>query len=164
MKTNRKQSGFFIVELLIVLVIVGILVLAMLPNLQTYVQRAKFVDNLTAANSLKAAVELCALNAAGDPGVPAPVTAPNPPFASCSGSTPASPTGIPANVANGYGGYVDGLSTAGGIITATSTSAFGPPASFSYTYILTPTLTAHGVITWAKSGTCTADPNAAGLC
>ena len=39
MNTLKKMAGFFIVEILVVLVIVGILVAALLPNLTIYTQR-----------------------------------------------------------------------------------------------------------------------------
>lgn len=65
MNTKRKASGFFIVEILIVLVIVGVLVAALMPNLSTYVQRAKYTDVMTAVNAIKPAVELCIINNGG---------------------------------------------------------------------------------------------------
>lgn len=121
-----KLAGFFVVELLIVLIIVAVLVLAFLPNLQTYVQQAKFTDVLTAANSLKSAVELCGLNP--DPGATG--------FTGCNSGA----HGIPAAVASGYGGYVDSTNVTNGVITITSTPVFGPAGNQAKTYIITPTL------------------------
>lgn len=145
MKTKRKTSGFFIVEILIVLIIVGILVLALLPNLTTYTQRAKFVDNLSAANGVRAAVDGCIIQR----GV----------LADCDTGS----YGIPTDVAASYGGYVNSLTVANGVITATSQASFGAGNNNAYTYILTPTIgtVAGGAsVSWAASGNC----QAAGLC
>lgn len=145
MKNQKKAAGFFIVEVLVVLVIIGILVTALMPNLTTYTQRAKFVDNLSAANAVKASVEGCLLQRDGA-------------LTDCSATS----YGIPANITTGYSGTngnVAGVSVASGVITVTSTAKFGPAATTSYTYILTPTYS-NGVVTWVATGTCAVQ----GLC
>lgn len=152
MKTAKKLAGFFIVEILVVLVIIGILVAALMPNLTTYTQRAQFVDNLSVANAIKPAVEGCLMQNATS------LWATN-----CTpGITGMS--GIPANVTAGLGSFVSGVTVTGGVITVTSQAKFGPNGATSYTYTLTPTLnTTSGAITWAVSsgaGTCVN----AGLC
>lgn len=152
MKTDRNASGFFIVEILIVLLIVGILAIAMLPNLSTYIQRAKFSDNIAVADSAKAAVELCAINRANGGAMNG--TAPAGPFNGCTEGT----NGISV-AARPYGGYVDMLNVNGGIITVLSTSVFGAGGNTPYTYTLTPTAT-NGVVTWVNAGNC----SAVGLC
>jgi type IV pilus assembly protein PilA len=142
MKTKRKTSGFFIVEILIVLVIIGILVVALIPNLTTYAQRAKFVDVLSAANGVKAAVGGCIVQQGSV-------------STGCNSGT----LGIPASVSSAYGGYANALSVASGIITSTSTASFGASGAATYTYILTPTYVG-GAVTWAATGSCAAN----GLC
>lgn len=132
MKTKSKTSGFFIVEILIVLVIIGILVLALLPNLTTYTQRAKFVDNLSAAEALKHAVSLCIIKNdgnltkcnAGSEGIP---------------TSPTSPTG-----------YFDHYTVSSGVITVTSTATFGSDGKTAFTYILTPSFVNGGVV-WSDN-------------
>lgn len=139
MKTKRKMSGFFIVEILIVLVIIGILVAALLPNLTTYTQRAKYLDNITAASALKSSVEMCILNLGTATG--------------CTTGTNGIPT-VTYGTTN-----VNTVAAANGVITATSQAIFGSGANTAYTYILTPTY-ANGNVTWAATGTCVAQ----GLC
>jgi type IV pilus assembly protein PilA len=136
MKTKRKTSGFFIVEILIVLVIVGILTIALLPNFMTYTKRAKFVDVVNAVAAVKSSVEACALNLGA--------------VTNCLGGT----NGVLPD-SGVVGNYVATVTTgASGVITGTGTSAVD-----SATYILTPTYSA-GVVTWAASGTC----STLGLC
>lgn len=149
MITSKNASGFFIVEVLIVLVLLSVLTLLFLPNLQLYVQKARFADNTRAGNSIKSAVELCALQKASANG-----TAPAAPFNGCTQGTNGIYTPpIP------YGGYVQMLNINGGIITVLSTAEFGANGTTPYVYTLTPTAN-NGVITWAASGGCFA----AGLC
>lgn len=147
MKTKTKASGFFIVEILIVLLIVGILAIALLPNLQLYVQKAKFSDNISAAAALKPAVEFCLLQNRSDTTV-------------CDGGA----SGIPTNVSSDYGGAsgnVNSTAVASGAITVTSEDKFGAAGDANYTYILTPAfVTGSQAIEWTKSGTCDAE----GLC
>ena len=148
MKLKKKTSGFFIVEILIVLAIVAILVTALLPNLANYTNRAKFADVLTTANAVKPAVELCVLqnSTLGTIG------------AEC--GTPSS-NGIPANTLSGYAANVSGFTVAsGGVITATGAGG----ALGGVTYVLTPTYNSgaanSGTINWTSTGTCKAN----GLC
>ncbi|EKD76962.1 MAG: hypothetical protein ACD_42C00521G0002 [uncultured bacterium] len=147
MKTTKKSaSGFFIVEILIVLVIIGILVVALLPNLQTYTKRAQFQDVVAGASAVRSAVDLCIVRVAS-------VGATTVPASCVAGSN-----GIPANNAAIDTGFLGSVTTAAnGVITATSYSTnFGG----AYTYILTPALSASGFVTWTPSGTC----QAAGYC
>lgn len=146
MKTAKKLAGFFIVEILIVLVIIGILVTALMPNLTTYTQRAQYMDNVTAADAIKASVEGCLLQN---------YTA----FTNCDGGS----SGIPT-YATPYGGFVQSVVVTNGIITATSTGKFGPTAAVAYSYTLTPTATATGGITWSDADGLTPGCKAAGLC
>lgn len=139
MKANKKSAGFFIIEILIVLVIVGILIIAMMPNFTTYVQRAKFVDVLSAVDAVRPSVDACILNTGS--------------LTNCNAGT----NGIP--VSPGSAGYFASYTVAAGVITGTSTAAFGTNNTTAYTYIITPTQT-NGAVTWAASGTC----SAAGLC
>ncbi len=61
MKSNmKKQSGFTLIELMIVVAIVAILAAIALPAYQTYTQKAKFSEAVAATGALKTAVEVCA--------------------------------------------------------------------------------------------------------
>lgn len=150
MKTAKKTAGFFIVEILVVLLIIGILVTALMPNLTTYTQRAQFVDNLSVAAAIKPAVEGCLMQNAAT-------------TANCVAGS----SGIPANVSTNLGSFVSSVTViAGGVITVTSAAKFGTnsPPNSSYTYTLSPSVQAtSGAITWTVSsgaGSCVS----AGLC
>ena len=55
----KKQSGFTLIELMIVVAIVAILAAVALPAYQTYTQKAKFTEVISATGALKTAVEIC---------------------------------------------------------------------------------------------------------
>lgn len=149
MSANKKSSGFFIIEILIVLVIVGILVIAMLPNFSTYTQRAKFVDVLTAADAVRPSVDACILQL-GTPGAAIP--------AGCTAGT----NGIPASPVGSSGNFQSYVVTAGQI-NASSIPAFGTVGTGSYTYIITPTYQTSGAVTWSDTST-PGSCKTAGLC
>ena len=138
MKTKQKAAGFFIVEVLIVLVLLAILTLLFLPNLQTYTNRAKFADVVRAAAAAKPAVEACAVDNNGT-------------LTSCDTAAEGIPTyGFAA------GSNVASVAVANGVITATAGTALN-----SETYILTPTYDSGSkTMSWASSGSC----SAGGLC
>ncbi|WP_439836658.1 pilin [Aeromonas enteropelogenes] len=55
----KKQSGFTLIELMIVVAIVAILAAIALPAYQTYTQKAKFSEVIAATGAVKTAVEVC---------------------------------------------------------------------------------------------------------
>lgn len=75
----KKQSGFTLIELMIVVAIVAILAAIALPAYQSYTQRAKFSEVIAATGPLKTAVEVCIqtrgasaeCDAQGEYGIPA---------------------------------------------------------------------------------------------
>jgi type IV pilus assembly protein PilA len=67
MKMMKKaQQGFTLIELMIVVAIIGILAAVAIPQYQDYTMKAKLGNAVTAVDSVKTAVALCAQEAGGD--------------------------------------------------------------------------------------------------
>ena len=58
-RCNRKQSGFTLIELMIVIAIIGILASVALPAYQTYTKKAKFSEVVLAVSSIRKAIDMC---------------------------------------------------------------------------------------------------------
>lgn len=130
---KSNQSGFTLIELMIVIAIVGILAAVALPSYTNYTKRAKFAEVINATQAVRGAVDSCYQTVGS--------------LASCD------TTDINVSVLAGdavEGAYVTSLAVADdtAAITATGTSAVD-----SATYILTPS-EANNTLTWAATGTC----------
>lgn len=58
MSIYSHKAGFSLIELMIVVTIIGILTAIALPSYQTYTQRARFAEVITAAQVFKTAVSI----------------------------------------------------------------------------------------------------------
>ncbi|MBY6225802.1 pilin [Ferrimonas balearica] len=124
----RKQQGFTLIELMIVVAIVGILAAIALPAYQNYTNKAKFSEVIAATGSLKTAVEVC-------------VQSGKTPVATLASAT--TECLIPSVGASGY--VLSVAWTADDTIVATSQNI----GTTAITYTLTPSSITTAPITWA---------------
>jgi type IV pilus assembly protein PilA len=136
-----KQSGFTLIELMIVIAIIGILAAIAVPQYQTYTNKAKFSEVVSATGPFKTGYELCitdngfASNAAAG--------------TACDSASPTT-NELPASISGATKGYVASVTAGSGVITATSQNI----NSSSYTYILTGVVQPSGQsnsVTWTKN-------------
>ncbi|WP_083399024.1 pilin [Oceanisphaera psychrotolerans] len=138
---TRRQGGFTLIELMIVVAIVAILAAVALPAYQTYTQRAKFSEVIAAVGPAKTAIEVCYQTSGTD--------------CTARGTSAVSGAVVTANVASVTVAVSGGTASAGPwTVTALGTSTVG-----SEDYVLTSEASGARLI-WSAGGSCVS----AGLC
>ncbi len=133
----KKQSGFTLIELMIVVAIIGILAAIAVPQYQQYTNKAKFTEVVNATAPMKNAVEICVTSQG--------LTAD--PIANCASGSGSN--GMPADQ-GAYGNVASVTASAAGVVTAKASSTVAGIADATFT--LTPNIV-NGSIKWTKACT-----------
>jgi len=129
----KKQTGFTLIELMIVVAIIGILAAIALPAYQTYTNKAKFSEVVVATSAVKTAIEV-AYQSNG----------------ASTGSTLKADNSVSKALQSAAGGnYVAGvdIQSDGDIEASSANISIGTTSQFSY--ILDGTYNSDGSIKWA---------------
>ena len=138
----KKQNGFTLIELMIVVAIVAILAAIALPAYQKYTAKAKFTEVVSATGPLKQQVELCYFDTQD-------ITA-------CDNG--ASGAGWTLTNAGANNNFVASVEVEDGVITGTAVGSSGTPSKGleGQQIELTPAAS-NGAVTWTVGGTCKND-------
>jgi type IV pilus assembly protein PilA len=151
----KKQSGFTLIELMIVVAIVAILAAIALPAYQTYTLRARFSEPVAAAGPAKTALEVC-VQSSDTAGASIDLTSTN---ANCINAAAAA---LATGIANATATRVDNAVANTNVVattakTATITITGGSDFAAGTTFVMVGTVQANKQITWTRdTGTCTA--------
>jgi type IV pilus assembly protein PilA len=139
MNNAKKQGGFTLIELMIVVAIIGILAAIALPAYQTYTNKARFTEVTNAAAPAKIAIDICVQT-----GVPNDCTTVGTTALLTAWAAPASINTV-AITGDGATAYT---------ITVTPNAVSGILVGDTYQLVGTPN--ASGGVIWAVAGGCVA--------
>ncbi|MEZ6931217.1 prepilin-type N-terminal cleavage/methylation domain-containing protein [Aeromonas sp. S16(2024)] len=120
----KRQSGFTLIELMIVVAIVAILAAIALPAYQNYTNKARFTQAISSAGGIKTEAEVCfqTTGAFGCPALLASAAAPTGVALTITGaSSSATSLTIQSSMTNPSGAYQLVAATSGGAVTWTAT-------------------------------------------
>ncbi len=130
---KKQQSGFTLIELMIVVAIIGILAAIAIPQYADYTQRTKVAGAVAGALAWKTAVGLCYAETAD--------------ITTCDAGS----NGVPANPAANAINYIVGLTTIDGVISITTAGLTTAPLEM--VVAMTPATGTAGAMAWALTGT-----------
>jgi type IV pilus assembly protein PilA len=139
----KKQSGFTLIELMIVIAIIGILAAIAIPAYQDYTGRAQLGEAIVIGSGFKTPVSECAMTLGA--------------LTNCNADS----YGIPAGIASGAGKYADSVAISAGVITVTMKSTGVASCASGKGVKLTPTLstTAGQPVIWTCASDATCKPS-----
>lgn len=136
---SKIQTGFTLIELMIVVAIIGILAAIAIPSYQNYTKKSKFTEVVQATAPYKNAIETCFVDQSS--------------LAGCSAGSNGVPNAATAS------GYVNSVSVAVTATTATITAVSqNIDTTLNPNYTLNATIPPAGSsasLNWIKGGSCT---------